>query len=69
MRYVFNEVAVRATKRWTDASGKKRQKTQTFMQTLNPLNKNSDGTVKTRDQIMVEIKAKRDAWLEEPVTK
>lgn len=63
MRYTFDEVSVKATKRWTDESGKKRQQTRNFFQTINPFNKNEDGTIKTRDQIMAEIKAERNVWL------
>lgn len=59
-----SEVAVKATKRWTDPeTGKKRQQTKKFWQTISPFNKNEDGSVKTREQILNEIKAKRDAWL------
>lgn len=32
---------------------------------MNPFNKNADGTVKTRDQIMAEITAERDTWISE----
>ena len=63
MRYRFDEVSIKAVKRWKDESGKTRQQTRKFFQTINPFNKNEDGTIKTRDQIMVEIKAERDAWL------
>lgn len=63
MRITFDEVAVKATRRWTDEGGKKRQETRKFFQTVNPFNKNADGSVKTRDQIMREITAKRDEWL------
>lgn len=62
MRVTFNEVAIKATKRWKE-DGKVRTKTRKFYQTLNPFNQNADGTVKTRDQIMAEITAERDAWL------
>lgn len=64
-RIVFNEVRLKATKRWTDASGKKRQKTETFCQTINPFNRNAAGQVKSRDEIMAELKAQRDAWLKQ----
>lgn len=63
MRIHFDEVAVRATRRWTDEAGKKRQQTRKFFQTLNPFNKGADGLPKERDQILKEIFAKRDAWL------
>jgi hypothetical protein len=62
VRITFNEVAVRATRRWTE-NGKKRQQTRKFFQTINPFNKGANGLPKDRDQIMREITAKRDAWL------
>lgn len=66
VRYRFAEVSIKAVRRWVDADGKKRQQTRKFFQTINPFNKNADGTQKTRDQIMVELKAQRDEWLKEP---
>ncbi|RQO83533.1 hypothetical protein [Acidovorax sp. FJL06] len=63
-RYVFNEVAIKATHRWKDSeSGKNRQETRKFFQTINPFNKNAAGEIKSCDEIMVEIRAERDAWL------
>ncbi|QDJ96512.1 hypothetical protein Xoosp13_326 [Xanthomonas phage Xoo-sp13] len=59
----FDTVAVKATKRWVDKEGKKRQVTKTFFQTLNPFNRKSDGTIKDRSDIMAEITAERDAWM------
>lgn len=63
MRIDFTEVSIKGVKRWVDADGKKRQKTKTFYQTINPWNKNIDGTLKPREEIMVEIKAARDTWI------
>ena len=64
MRITFNEVAVRATKRWTDpVTGKRRQQTRKFYQTINPFNKGTDGLPKSREQIIQEITAERDEWL------
>lgn len=63
MKVFFQEVSVKATKHWFDESGKKRQKTKRFFQTLSHFNKNQDGTVKTQKQILVEIKAEREEWL------
>jgi hypothetical protein len=63
MKVTFNEVSIKATKRWKE-DGKTRMKTRKFYQTLNPFNKNADGAAKTRDQIMTEITAERDAWLQ-----
>lgn len=63
-RLTFEEVAIKATRRWIDpATGRKRQETMKFSQTLNPFNKTPDGRVKSRAQILEEIKAQRDAWL------
>lgn len=62
MRINFEEVSIKATKKWVD-NGKKRQETKTFSQTINPFNKDKDGTVKTRAQIMSEISLERKLWL------
>lgn len=64
MRYVFDEVAVKAT-RYYFVDGKRRQETKKFFQTVNPFNKNADGSLKTREQIYDEVRAERDAWLKE----
>lgn len=63
----FEVVEVKGTKRWVDASGKKRQKTKTFSQTINPWNVNEDGTPKTYMQIKQELIEQRDRWLAEKV--
>jgi hypothetical protein len=65
MRINFDEVAIKATRCWADENGKKRQETKKFWQTINPFNKGEDGLPKSRDQILREIKAQRDAWLSE----
>lgn len=62
-RVTFTEVSIYAIRRWKDVNGKRRQKTRKFSQTLNPFNKNQDGSLKTREQIITELKAERDAWL------
>jgi hypothetical protein len=49
------------------ACGKTAERSQTFQQTINPFNKNSDGAVKTRDDIWTEISAEARAWLAQPV--
>lgn len=66
MRITFNEVAIRATRYYTDESGKRRQQTKKFWQTINPFNRNADGSVKTREQIVAELEVERAAWLKEP---
>jgi hypothetical protein len=61
--YRFEQIVLKATRRWTE-NGKKRQETRTFMQTLNPYNKNADGSLKSRGQIYAELIAERKAWLD-----
>lgn len=65
MRMTFDVVSVRATRIWRE-NGRRRQQTREFMQTLNPFNKDDDGNVKTRQQILVEINAARATWLKKP---
>lgn len=65
MRVTFSEVAVKATRRWVDEEGVKRQQTRKFFQTISPFNLNKDGGYKDREQIMREITAERDAWLKQ----
>lgn len=65
----FQEVKIKGTKKWTDATGKKRQKTKTFSQTINPYNKNKDGTQKTRLDILEELYRERDTWIADPKAK
>lgn len=62
MKYTFNEISVKATRRWTE-DGKKRQETRKFFQTVNPFNKNAEGMIKSSEEIIAEICAERDAWL------
>jgi len=60
----FQEVRLKAVRRWKE-NGKQRQETKVFMQTINPFNKNAAGEIKQLDEIMVELKAERDAWLKQ----
>jgi hypothetical protein len=63
MRLVFEGISVKGVKTWRDASGKRRRQQKTFSQTLNPYNRNSNGSTKTKAEIYKELLAKRDAWL------
>ena len=49
------------------ACGKSAIRTKKFFQTLNPFNKNDDGSVKTRDQIMVELSAQASKYRSETI--
>lgn len=64
--YRFEQVTLKGIRRWTE-NGRKRQETQTFMQTVNPFNKNAAGEVKSRAEILAELITERKAWLERGV--
>lgn len=64
MKIDFDKISTSRTKRWTE-NGKKRQQTRTFFQTLNPFNRNSQGVVKSRAEILYEINKEADAWIAE----
>lgn len=46
-------------------NGKKTTRKKTFSQTINPFNQDDNGKVKTRSDIMRELKAEAEAWREE----
>jgi hypothetical protein len=58
----FEEVKIKGVRRWKE-NGKARQETRTFMQTINPFNKNAAGLVKSRCEILQELYAERAQWL------
>lgn len=62
--YNFEKVSLPGT-RTIVVDGKKKRQSKTFYQTLNPFNRNEDGTVKTRAEIMTELTAERKRWMEE----
>jgi hypothetical protein len=64
MKIIFTEVSVMGRKSWKE-NGKRKTRSKKFSQTLNPWNKNADGSIKTRKQIMAEITAQRDAWIKD----
>ncbi|MGU3629867.1 hypothetical protein [Comamonas sp. C24C] len=60
----FSKVEIKASRKWKDPeTGRLRQQSKTFMQTINPFNKNSKGLVKSREEILVELHRERDEWL------
>ncbi len=65
-RVVFEQVVIKGVRRWRSQDGKKHQETRTFSQTVNPWNRNDDGTIKTREQICVELEVERERWLQDP---
>lgn len=67
MRTVFEEVTVTATKTARcPLCGKRARRSKTFGQTINPANKNADGTVRTREQVRARLQALAAAWKKDP---
>lgn len=63
-KHTFEEVSIKGTKRWKDESGKWRQKTRKFYQTMSPFN-TIKGRQKTYGEIMKEILDEMNKWLSE----
>ena len=63
----FDEVAIHGQKSGKCPCGKRRVRKASFSQTINPFNKNPDGTIKTQAQIYPEIKAERDEWMKQAI--
>jgi len=61
--YRYKEIKTKRVKKYICDDGKKRQVTRVFSQTINPFNKNKDGTQKTSHQIMDEIEKEADLWM------
>ncbi|CAN7640535.1 hypothetical protein [Paraburkholderia terricola] len=63
-RVRFEEVSIKRTFRWRDpVTGKPRQETKKFWQTVNPFNIGADGSPKTRGAIMLELEQQARLWL------
>lgn len=63
-RIIFEEVSIKRTFRWIDpVTGRKRQETRKFWQTLNPANLDASGHPKSRYQVQAEIQRDADLWL------
>ena len=63
MRITFDRITVKRTVSWIDpATGKRRQKTRSFEQTVNPFNRDASGQPKDRRSISVEVNREADLW-------
>lgn len=62
----FDEVKARGS-RYETIDGKRRLRRKTFYETINPFNRNSDGTIKTRADCIASVVAKARAWEAESV--
>ena len=65
VREYYEEVGRKATKRGKCRCDKMRTRTRMFSQTISPFNKNKDGTLKNREEIMVEVKKEIEEWLQD----
>jgi hypothetical protein len=62
-RFVFEEIVCRAERSGKCVMcGKRWKKVKKFSQTVNPFNRNDDGSQKSRDQIWAELRAEAKAW-------
>lgn len=61
--YTYERITAQARRTITcPGCGKRRTITCTFRQTVNPFNKNDDGTVKTHQEVWQSVRAQADAW-------
>lgn len=59
----FDEISIRRTRTYVDPStGKRKQQSRKFWQTANPFNRNADGSVKSREEIMRELRRAANRW-------
>ena len=66
--YNFQKISVKDTKKIKcKKCGKSTQETREFWQTVNPFNKNKDGSVKTIAEIYSEIGAELNEWMKKPL--
>jgi hypothetical protein len=59
----YDEVKATGTRRGVcKACGLRMIKQQTFTNTVNPFNKNPDGSVRTYDEVLARVRAEAAAW-------
>lgn len=65
--YTYDEVGHPATRTGAcPTCGKKTRRSRTFTQTVNPFNKNEDGTMKTYTEVRADVRADAEAWNPDP---
>lgn len=67
MRVQFEEVSIRAEKKIIDENGKKRKRKKKFYQTLSPFNLRANGSVKSRDFIILELRDQASKWKQDGI--
>lgn len=62
--YRFEKVATRRTRRGTcPTCGNNVTRSRTFENTINPFNRNADGTIRTRQEVWEKVNAEADEWV------
>ncbi len=59
---VFQEVSLPGVKWYKCACGRRVTRKKKFYQTINPYNKNAQGEIKSRQEILLELSAESTAW-------
>lgn len=68
MNYTFQEVSFKRHKTGKCiVCGKQVKLTEKFWGTINPFNKNEDGTIRTREDIWSKLKLDADEWSKKPI--
>jgi hypothetical protein len=63
VRHDFSNVTTYSTKRgFCPRCGKPTTRSMKFTHTVNPFNKNSEGFIKTREEVRADTKAEAEAW-------
>lgn len=62
VRITFQVVKVAAERTVKCACGKSTKRRKTFERTINPFNKNADGSVKSASEVRAQAQAEADAW-------
>ena len=68
IRHQFEVLKFAGYKSGKCGCGKYRQRQKTFVMTVNPFNRNPDGSVKTRAQVMKDLNDVIMKWRGEPIT-
>lgn len=69
MRHIYEPVSAKVSKSGLcTVCGRKATRTKTFTNTVNPFNKNEDGTVRTRAEVWANVRRLAEEWKSLPVT-
>jgi len=67
VRTVYEPIRVQAVKTLPcPECGKRLRRQRTFQNTINPLNRNPDGTVRTRREVVANVRRLADEWKAQP---